>query len=182
ARGVCGPDRASLGAGEATLPGRTLSTTGRAPCGTDTAASTAAALTSGDRGEVAGRSPSDVPRDGRSAGAVRRSRLFVVRVDGPTRRAAEWPAPGARPPVLVVLGAGAPGRQRHQEVLGERGDVRLVHPPQLGQLVLGTVPRVQDDTRDRQARADTSERGRWQPIRRRADGRPAEHLGEIDDG
>jgi len=67
------------------------------------------------------------------------------------------------------LGAGAPGGQRHQEVLGERGHVRLVHPPQLGQLVLG-VPCGQDDARGRQARAKTSELGRCQPIRRRADG------------
>src|SRR5207247_10850469 len=131
---------------------RTLASCGGTPAGTATAPSTAAGLTSGDRGGVAGRSPSDRPRGGRSAGAVRRSPLFVVRVDGPTRRAAEWPAPGARPPVFVGLGAGAPGRQRHQELLAERGDVPLAHPPPLGQLVLSTVPRVPDDTRDPQAR------------------------------
>src|SRR2546426_5210688 len=76
-------------------------------------------------------------------------RSVVVRVDGPTRDAAELAAPGARPPVLVGLGAGTPGRQRHQQVLGERGDVWLVHPPQGGPPVLGTVPRVQEDTRHR---------------------------------
>src|SRR5207245_7293261 len=64
------------------------------------------------RGEVAGRSPSDVPRGGGSAGAARRSRLFVVRVDGPTGGPAGGPAAGPRPPAPVGPGRGAPGLAR----------------------------------------------------------------------
>src|SRR5207245_1900877 len=58
----------------------------------------------------------------------------------PTRSApsARAACAGARAPVHAGVGAGAPGWQRHEQVLGQRRDEGLVHPAHLGKLVVGT--------------------------------------------